>query len=129
MKILIATITIFLLSVVSSSMGKTLILSNQKDTGMLGCIRCPQTEKCIAPGNDTSIQLPNNATVSTWCVGTYNRVQGVFGEVFYYVYDSSKDFDKFKNQIIVMVNYTSFYRSSEEEKKHWEEIPAQIWWG
>ena len=69
MKILIATIVIFLLSVISSSTGKTLILSNQKDTGMPACISCPQTQKCIAPGNETLIQLPSNATVDTLCVG------------------------------------------------------------
>ena len=127
MKILIATIVIFLLSVISSSTGKTLTLSNQKDTGMPACISCPQTEKCIAPGNETSIQLPSNATVDTLCVGRYNQLQVMLGEVFYFVYESNIDFDKFKNQIIVKVNSTSFYRSNEDEK-HWEEAPAHTWW-
>ncbi|KAK9175752.1 hypothetical protein WN944_027759 [Citrus x changshan-huyou] len=128
MKILIATIVIFLLSVISSSTGKTLILSNQKDTGMPACISCPQTQICIAPGNETSIQLPSNATVDTLCVGRYNQVQAMFGEVFYFVYESKIDFDKFTNQIIVKVNSTSFYRSNEDEKKDWEEAPAHTWW-
>lgn len=60
-------------------------------------------------------------------MGTYDQVShGYRDEKLYFVYDSSRDFEKFKNTIIVKVNDTSFYRSN-EEKKVWEEIYLKLW--
>lgn len=131
MKILIATISIFLLSVISSSTGKTLILINQNDRDITGCVECRGAKKCIAPGNETaSIQLSNNATEQMVCMGRYDQLSygGGYGPPSYTVYDSRGDFEKFKNQIIVMVNDTSFYRSNEEDENNWEQIPPHYWY-
>lgn len=129
MKILIASISILLLSLISSSTENTLILSNQKDTGRLGCISCDENNsprvaaKCVAPGNDTSIELQDDAKVGyTLCVGTYNNVStSDYDQMTFLVYYSKDDFEKFKNKIFIKVNATSFYRSN-EEKKVWERI-------
>lgn len=129
MKILIAAITAVLVQLISSATANTLILSNQKESGRLGCIKCianlkPRIATCIEPGNEISFKLPANATDSTGtlCVGTYDQVShGYRDEKLYFVYDSSRDFEKFKNKIVVKVNDTGFHRSN-EEKKVWEQI-------
>ncbi|KAL9412992.1 hypothetical protein AB3S75_041624 [Citrus x aurantiifolia] len=132
MKIISATFAVLFLSQISSSTANRLILSNQKDTGRLGCIKCyedfaPRIATCVAPGKNTSIELPNNATTEAWCVGTYdNESRGYRTETLYYAYDSSKDFEKFRDKIIVKVNDTGFYRSN-GTRKEWELIFPKIW--
>lgn len=129
MKILTATVAIFLLSVIPSSTGKTLILSNQNDTDISACVIWHETENCVAPGNESSIQLSNNATEYTVCWGKYDLPPHpeYSRYPFYYVYNATRDFDKFKNQVIVIINSTAFYRSTEEEKNNWEELPVEYW--
>lgn len=128
MKIFIATITIFLPSLISSSRAKALILSNQKDTGQPGCVKCPKKIACVHPGNETSIELPNNTALcwgSYYSESEYTESDGVYLGYHWSrrVYNSREDFDKFKDKIIVKINDTSFYRSNEENKA-WEEIPS-----
>lgn len=66
--------------------------------GKLGCVNCNRIAKCIAPGNETSIQLPVNATVARSCLGTYDSVyydaiDYDYEPKYYIVYFATEDFD------------------------------------
>ncbi|WRX29040.1 hypothetical protein QQP08_021527 [Theobroma cacao] len=124
------TICILILSLFASwecSTATTLFVSNQAKPGKLAYITVG-----IAPGNETSIVLPDgNISVTSWppvfCEGTYNNIShGHFHERPYHLYDSHKDYEKCKGKCFIGVTNFTFDRW-DEGKKEWEQIFPIIW--
>ncbi|EOY34201.1 hypothetical protein QUC31_018548 [Theobroma cacao] len=133
------TICILILSLFASceySTATTLVVSNQARPGKVAYITCHVNSTrfsiCVAPGNETSIFLPDeNISVTSWppvfCEGTYNNIShGRYHERPYYLYDSHKDYEKCKEKCFIRVTNFTFDRW-DEGKKEWEQIFPIMW--
>ncbi|XWS53198.1 hypothetical protein CRYUN_Cryun11dG0137400 [Craigia yunnanensis] len=104
------TILILILSLfasLESSITTILVVSNQIKPGKIAYVSCHVNSTRfsigIAPGNETSIVLPQNINVTNWppvfCEGTYNNIpHGYCPNRPYYLYDSHKDYEKCKDK-------------------------------